>query len=161
VLLQAPEAARYRHAIEVRHPSYFHPDFYALLRRQRCAFVIADTAGKFSYAEEVTAGFVYVRLHGSRELYVSGYTDEELDRWAERIRGWARPGGGPARDVYVYFDNDAKVHAPHDARRLAARLSDLAPDVNAGRSPGSATTRPARDRSVGDSQRTGARSTTE
>jgi uncharacterized protein YecE (DUF72 family) len=87
--------------------------------------VIADTAGRFSYAEEVTAGFVYVRLHGSRELYVSGYTDEELERWAERIRRWARPEDGPALDVYVYFDNDARGHAPHDARRLAARLSDL------------------------------------
>ena len=111
----------YRHAFEVRHPSYFVDEFYDLLRAYGIGFVIADTAGKFGYAEEVTADFVYVRLHGSRELYVSGYTDEELDGWAERALEW---NGGPGRghDVYIYVDNDAKVHAPHDARRLLERV---------------------------------------
>jgi uncharacterized protein YecE (DUF72 family) len=108
----------YRHAFEVRHPSYFCEEFYDLLRAHHCAFVIADTAGRYSYAEELTADFVYVRLHGSTELYVSGYTHSELDAWARKIRRW-RAGG---RDIYVYFDNDAKVHAPHDAQRLADRL---------------------------------------
>jgi uncharacterized protein YecE (DUF72 family) len=84
--------------------------------------VVADTAGKFPYAEEVTADFVYVRLHGSRELYASGYTDEELDEWARKIAAWRGVGGGTPRDVYVYFDNDAKVHAPFDAIRLAERV---------------------------------------
>ena len=112
----------YRHAFEVRHESYFCDEFYDILRSHDCAFVIADTAGKFPYAEELTADFVYVRLHGSRQLYVSGYTDEELDHWAVRLRRW-RGQGSRARDVYVYFDNDAKVHAPHDAQRLAARLA--------------------------------------
>ncbi len=108
----------YRHAFEVRHPTYFCSEFYDLLRTHRCGFVIADTAGKFPYAEEVTADFVYVRLHGSEELYASGYTDAELDWWAEKVRAWRDSG----RDVYVYFDNDAKVHAPFDAGRLAERL---------------------------------------
>jgi uncharacterized protein YecE (DUF72 family) len=66
----------------------------------------------------VTADFVYVRLHGSQQLYVSGYTDEELDEWARKIARWR----SEARDVYVYFDNDAKVHAPFDAMRLAERV---------------------------------------
>jgi len=109
----------YRHVFEVRHPSYFCEEFYAILRSHRCALVFADTAGKSDYAEELTADFVYVRLHGSRELYVSGYSDDELDDWAARIRRWRKRG---AQDAYVYFDNDAKVHAPHDARRLAQRL---------------------------------------
>jgi len=113
---------RFRHAFEVRHPSYFHEEFYALLREHRCAFVVADTAGKFPYAEEVTTNFVYVRLHGSRELYASGYTDEELDAWAAKIAGWRDPARG-GRDVYVYFDNDAKVHAPADAARLSERVA--------------------------------------
>ena len=117
-LVASPAKVRYRHALEVRHPSYFHPEFYDLLRRHRCAFVIADTAGKFGYAEEVTAPFVYVRLHGSRQLYTSGYTPDELDAWAAKIRAWMAGG----RDVYVYFDNDALGHAPHDARNLAARV---------------------------------------
>jgi uncharacterized protein YecE (DUF72 family) len=120
-LVDAAAPVKFRHAFEVRHPSYFHEEFYALLREHRCAFVIADTAGKFPYAEQVTADFVYVRLHGSQQLYASGYTDEELDAWAQRCTGWRSEAGG-ARDVYVYFDNDAKVHAPYDALRLAERL---------------------------------------
>jgi uncharacterized protein YecE (DUF72 family) len=117
-LVTATERVPYRHAFEVRHPSYFTQEFYDLLRSHRCAFVIADTAGRYPYAEEVTADFVYVRLHGSRELYVSRYADGELDTWAQRVGTWR----GDAHDVYVYFDNDAKVHAPFDALRLRDRV---------------------------------------
>ena len=91
--------------------------FLAMLRRQRVALVVADTAGKFPHTEEEAADFMYLRLHGDTELYVSGYGDEALDGWAERIQAWRRQG-----DVYCYFDNDAKVHAPFDAGRLMARL---------------------------------------
>ena len=108
----------YRHAFEVRHPSFFCDEFYSLLEDAGCALVLADTAGKFPYEERITADFVYIRLHGSTQLYVSGYTDAELDMWAAKIRRWRRRG-----DVYVYFDNDAKVHAPFDAMRLAERLA--------------------------------------
>jgi uncharacterized protein YecE (DUF72 family) len=122
-LTEAAEPVTLRHAFEVRHPSYFHEEFYFLLREHGYAFVIADTAGKFPYAEEVTTDFVYVRLHGSRQLYVSGYSDDEIEEWAQRVLTWT--GAGRARDVYVYFDNDAKVHAPHDALRLAKRVAEL------------------------------------
>jgi uncharacterized protein YecE (DUF72 family) len=126
-----------RHAIEIRHQSFLDPAFVALLRRHQVAFVFADSVA-WPYAEDVTAEFVYLRLHGSEELYASGYSDEALDHWAARIRLWARglepndarliePGTRPApdkpRDVLVYFDNDAKVRAPVDARSLRARLS--------------------------------------
>jgi uncharacterized protein YecE (DUF72 family) len=117
-LVTAAAPISYRHAFEVRHPSYFTGEFFELLRAHGCAFVIADTAGRYPYAEEVTADFVYARLHGSQELYVSGYTEPELDEWARRVSQW-RSGGS---DVYVYFDNDAKVHAPFDARRLRERV---------------------------------------
>ncbi len=104
------------------------------------AFVFADAAGKWPYAEDITADFVYIRLHGAEQLYVSGYSDAELDWWASRIKSWHR--GKQAkdarlisilkpkpvqRDVYAYFDNDAKVHAPFDARRLATHLGMRAP----------------------------------
>src|SRR6185437_10057493 len=120
-LVDAAARVPYRHAFEVRHPSYFHEEFYAILRAHDCAFVIADTAGRYGYAEQVTADFVYVRLHGSSALYASDYTDEELAAWADRIGRWTGTEGG-ARDVYVYFDNDAKVHAPHNAMQLADLL---------------------------------------
>jgi uncharacterized protein YecE (DUF72 family) len=117
-LIKTVARTAFRHAFEVRHPSFFCEQFYELLRRYDCGFVIADTAGKFPYAEEVTTDFVYVRLHGSQQLYVSGYTDRELDDWAAKIGRWRR-----TRDVFVYFDNDAKVHAPFDALRLIERIS--------------------------------------
>ncbi len=107
-----------RHAIEVRHDSFRDPAFTALARRHGVAIVVADTAGRWPLLDEPTAGHMYVRLHGDRELYVSGYDDAALDRWAARVRGWADEG----RDVHVYFDNDVKVRAPFDAMALARRL---------------------------------------
>jgi uncharacterized protein YecE (DUF72 family) len=102
-----------RHAVEVRHESFRDPAFIALLRKYGVAVVVADTAGKWPDFDEVTADFVYVRLHGEHELYASGYDDASLARWAARIRAWAKKG-----DVYCYFDNDIKVRAPFDAKRL-------------------------------------------
>ena len=97
---------------------------------------MADTAGTFPYLDDVTAGFVYVRLHGDAELYTSGYSPEALDRWATLIRAWRAgevpvgeqtvappaPSAAEGRDVFVYFDNDVKVHAPFDAIALAERV---------------------------------------
>jgi uncharacterized protein YecE (DUF72 family) len=129
-----------RHAIEIRHQSFLDPAFIALLRRHGVALVFADSV-EWPYAEDLTADFVYVRLHGSEELYASGYSEEALDHWAARIKPWARglqpndarlidpempPARRAARDVFVYFDNDAKVHAPFDARALRAKLTDHA-----------------------------------
>jgi uncharacterized protein YecE (DUF72 family) len=125
-----------RHAVEIRHASFADPSFVALLREHGVALVVADAAGRWPYLEDVTADFMYLRLHGEEELYASGYTEEALDRWAARIDAWRR-GSEPAdarrigdtpapaarpRDVYCYFDNDVKVKAPYDARRLMEKL---------------------------------------
>jgi len=133
--LVAP-AIRLRHAVEVRHESFRDPAFIDQLRRHRIALVTADTAGKWPYLEDLTADFIYLRLHGDEKIYVSGYTDAALDRRAARIRLW-REGREPrdaqrasdrqaparrSRDVYCYFDNDVKVHAPYDALGLMQRL---------------------------------------
>jgi uncharacterized protein YecE (DUF72 family) len=107
-----------RHALEVRHDSFADPGAVALLREHGVALVVADTAGKWPFLDEVTAEFVYVRLHGDAELYVSGYDDAALDAWAARARTWS----GTGRDVWVYFDNDVKARAPFDAMALAQRL---------------------------------------
>jgi uncharacterized protein YecE (DUF72 family) len=133
---EAIARTRIRHAFEPRHESFFCEDFVELLRKHNAALVFSDTAGKFSYAEDLTADFVYIRLHGSEELYSGGYTDRELDRWAKRIRSWRsgrqprdarllanRTGSkGAPRDVYVYFDNSITSHAPLDAISLSKRL---------------------------------------
>lgn len=114
-----------RHALEIRHPSYLNTEFYDLLRKHNVALVVADSAGRWPMVTEMTSDFMYVRLHGGEELYVSGYSDEQLDEWAATIRGWLSGTGCPdgrGRDVQVYFDNDVKVHAPFNAMALAQRL---------------------------------------
>jgi uncharacterized protein YecE (DUF72 family) len=123
-----------RHALEVRHSSFETAEFVQLLRDNDIALVCADTAGRWPLLDDVTSDFVYVRLHGDQELYVSGYGHAALDRWAARVRTWqqggtptdgrtlARPASVREREVFVYLDNDAKVHAPFDAIALAHRL---------------------------------------
>jgi len=117
--LTATDADRpLRHAVEPRHESFRDPAFAALLRAHGAALVMADSPGTWPVFDEATADFRYARLHGADELYASGYTAAALDAWAERVHGWLADG-----DVFVYFDNDAKVHAPYDAIALADRLA--------------------------------------
>lgn len=127
---------RIRHCVEVRHESFATPDFIRLLRKYGIAWVVADTPNPWPLYEDVTADFIYMRLHGSTELYNSRYSDEELERWARFIDAW-RNGGEPedarlicptrararaARDVYCYFDNTDKRHAPENAKHLMRLL---------------------------------------
>jgi len=108
---------RIRHALEFRSRSFCTEDAFELMRRYDVACVVADTASRWPMADAVTSDLVYVRLHGDQELYVSGYSDAALDHWAERCLGWSERA-----DVVVYFDNDAKGFAPHDALRLLDRV---------------------------------------
>jgi uncharacterized protein YecE (DUF72 family) len=107
-----------RHALEFRSPTFATPEAMAVLREHEVACVLADTAGRWPRVDEDTGPIRYVRLHGDRELYASGYSEKALDEWAVRCRGWASDG----QDVFVYFDNDIKGYAPHDAMALIGRL---------------------------------------
>ncbi len=135
-----------RHCLEIRNDTCASPGFVALLRAHNIGLVVADTV-EWPLLFDLTSDFVYCRLHGSEELYASGYGDAALDVWAERVVRWARgqdaedePAGSrlhghhaspepakklAARDVYVYFDNDAKVHAPFDAQHLRERVDRM------------------------------------
>jgi len=131
-----------RHAIEIRNESFLEPSFVELLRKYGVALVVAETANKWPLTFDVTADFIYMRLHGDKELYTSGYGDKALSRWAARIKAWHR-GSEPAdvnrisarkppsrkpRDIYCYFDNtDVKLRAPVDAQSLMRKLG-LQPD---------------------------------
>ena len=126
-----------RHAIEIRHESFLDADFVTLLREHNVALVVAETARKWPMTLDVTADFLYLRLHGDKELYRSGYSDPSLDRWAKRIAAWHRgtesaaankllakrsAAAGP-RDIYCFFDNtDIKLRAPADAQTLMRKL---------------------------------------
>ncbi len=127
-----------RHAIEIRHASFVVPEFVAMLRKHQVALVCAD-AVEWPRLMDVTSDFIYCRLHGSEELYTSGYNGKAIEEWAQRIATWAKGGESSdgdyasnqrstkrtKRDVYVYFDNDAKVCAPRDAKRLEERMAEL------------------------------------
>ena len=158
-----------RHALEVRHETFVDDAFVALLRAQNVALVVADTAGKWPYAEDVTADFVYVRLHGDKKLYVSGYVNAALDRWRDRLIAWSQgsqtadahcisadaPGACAGRDVFCYFDNDVKVKAPRDARALANKVQARGGNVIVPRETSKrlSTSRSPRSRSVTDEAR--------
>jgi uncharacterized protein YecE (DUF72 family) len=126
-----------RHAVEIRHESFLDPSFVDLLREYNVALVIAETARRWPMAQDMTADFVYMRLHGDKELYRSGYSDKSLDRWARRIGAWQagaepedaekisirKPASRKPRDVYCFFDNtDVKLRAPFDAQTLMRKL---------------------------------------
>jgi uncharacterized protein YecE (DUF72 family) len=127
-----------RHAVEIRHESFVNEEFIKLLRRHGVGLVVADTV-EWPLLMDLTSSFVYCRLHGSKELYASGYDSEALDTWARRVVTWAWGGevydGRRAskydapkrkrRDVFVYFDNDMKVRAPFDAAQLRDRVRKL------------------------------------
>ena len=118
-----------------------------MLRAHNIGLVVADTV-EWPLLFDATSDFVYVRLHGSEQLYASGYEDAALDLWAQRVVDWAsgrtpsvatspiaRPNQARCaspdcadvqpRDVFVYFDNDAKVRAPFDALGLRSRVDAL------------------------------------
>lgn len=127
-----------RHAMEVRHASFETPEFVALLRKHDVALVCTDSP-QWPQMMDITADFIYCRLHGAEELYASGYDDKTLQEWAKRAVSWSRgenpdnaklaatPRSGKQipRDVFVYFDNDAKVRAPHDAQELQSVVAAI------------------------------------
>lgn len=141
--LQADAKRPVRHAIEIRHESFRDPAFIDLLRRYGVALVCADTVD-WPRLMDLTADFVYCRLHGSAELYRSRYGKADLKSWAARIETWAlgepmRDGefaGDPnaaslqPREVFLFFDNTDKRHAPGDAAALMRMLKlALRPDA--------------------------------
>lgn len=133
---KADGTRRLRHAIEIRNETFFDPAFVGLARNFGVAIVFSDAA-TWPYTEEVTAGFVYLRLHGAEKTYASNYSDRQLVCWADRIRKWRagqepgdaeritdrKPPPRKSRDVYIYFDNDQHAYAPRNARRLAELLA--------------------------------------
>lgn len=107
---------KYKYAIEVRNKTFIDDKFFTLLKRKNIAFCIADSAGKYPFCEEMTADFIYIRLHGSKRLYASEYIEEELIVWEKKIRNWNKL-------TFVYFDNDFMGFAVKNALRLRELLT--------------------------------------
>jgi len=115
VLARWPET---RHAIEMRHTSWFVDDVRARLQEARVASCLSD-APDFPMWDAVTTDLVYVRLHGHTRKYASSYSAASLARWAARAQAWAAEG----RAVYIYLDNDAEGAAIANAVSLTKLLA--------------------------------------
>ncbi len=106
-----------RHTIEFRHSSWFEDEVADLLSQHNIAVCQSD-AGDWPLWQCVTADFVYVRLHGKPQTYVSNYSVAKLEKWAGQTKRWLKQG----QDVFIYFDNDAEVKAPFNALSLQKLL---------------------------------------
>jgi uncharacterized protein YecE (DUF72 family) len=126
---------RIRHAFEFRHESFLTDEMARIAKRHGVALAFSHSS-EWPYVEQLTAGFVYLRLHGPSRLYASRY-HERLGHWAERVKTWSMgespedanefssvpPPSRTGRDVYVYFDNDHRGYAPAEATKLRRLLS--------------------------------------
>ena len=109
----------HRYTFEFRDPSWHHPEIYRALKRHNAAFCLYELDG-FKAPTQLTADFVYVRLHGPGRKYQGDYSSKQLRDWARRIARWRKA----VRAIYVYFDNDQAGYAAKNA----AELKDLVGD---------------------------------
>jgi len=134
LLPDAVDGRPLRHVLDVRAPGFVDSNYLSLVRAHGMATVFTDSREYPSFAD-VTAGFVYLRLMRSRPEIASGYSDDELQSWAQRARTWAHGGepddvpridppaaAGKPREVFVYFISAAKERNPAAAMALIERL---------------------------------------
>jgi len=107
----------YRYTFEFRDESWFDERIYEILRKYNAAFCMYYLEGKAS-PKEVTADFIYIRLHGAERSYQGKYTTSQLAGWAGAISAWNRMG----KEVYCYFNNDIHAAAPDNAAELNGML---------------------------------------
>ena len=103
---------KFRYVFEFRNPDWYKPEIYDLLKKHNCAFCIYELAGHIS-PSQITADFVYLRLHGPGNKYQGSYSDETLQSWADECLKWSE-----TKDVFVYFDNDQNGYAAFNALKL-------------------------------------------
>jgi uncharacterized protein YecE (DUF72 family) len=103
----------HRYTFEFRDHTWYTQEVYDVLRVHNCAFCIYELAGHTSPVE-VTADFVYIRLHGPGDKYQGNYTSVALKKWASKCTAWTKD----KKDVYIYFDNDQQGYAAFNAQQL-------------------------------------------
>lgn len=107
-----------KYAVEFRHPSWMDEGIFELLRRYNVAHVsVSSKAMPMNLT--VTSNLVYIRFHGLEGGAAHDYTRAELEPWAEHIRTRTRQG----KEVFVYFNNDANVRAPANAKLLCEMVN--------------------------------------
>ena len=103
----------HQYAFEFRNQTWYNDDVYAILEKHNAAFCIYELEHQLSPLQ-VTADFVYVRLHGPGKKYQGTYTNAVLNTWASRCTKWR----DEKKQVFVYFDNDQEGYAVRNALTL-------------------------------------------
>ena len=101
------------HSVEFRHQSWFNETVYEVLKQNNINLCIADSP-RWPSEEVITSDFIYVRFHGGRVLYGSEYSEDELKRWARKVRRWAKK----ETLLFAFFNNDANGFAVRNAKRF-------------------------------------------
>jgi len=109
---------KHRFVLEFRHESWFSEDVYQKLKKHRNISLCLASSPKWPFREIVTGNFVYIRMHGGETLYSSNYSNEELKKWADKIKKWQTKG----LDIYIYFNNDALGYAVKNAQTLKSMI---------------------------------------
>lgn len=104
----------YHFALEPRHESWMTPAAIKLLKKYKIAFVIAESGDRFPSGEFITAKNIYIRFHGPKGDYASGYSATYLQRYAEKISQWQQAG----HHIWVFFNNDVHGYAIRNALTL-------------------------------------------
>jgi uncharacterized protein YecE (DUF72 family) len=118
----AKKDGKIRFAVEFRHSHCFEPEMIEVIRRYKAALVFANSTKYPTAPLEATSDFIYIRLHGPRQMFASGYSEDDLKPWAKLMKKFFKEG----KDVYVYFNNDQHTHAPANAKILQ-KLMGLKP----------------------------------
>lgn len=118
LIAQLPDG---RHAIELRHPSWFTQNVYELLERHGVALVLGDHPQRPFQTARATASWRYIRFHYGARGRRGNYSKAELEQWAKRLHRWRA-----THELLVYFNNDWEGFAPHNAQWLGRRLTQLA-----------------------------------
>jgi uncharacterized protein YecE (DUF72 family) len=108
------EYKAYEFVMEVRHDTWLQDDSLNLMAKYNIGLVISQSDGVFPYSEMVTAKNIYIRFHGPKELYASGYSDDALRHYADKCKAWAFEG----HVIWAFFNNDIHGFAFKDAQRL-------------------------------------------
>ncbi len=115
----------FRYAFEFRDTSWFNDHTYNALAAHNAAFCVYQVASRTT-PQEITADFIYLRLHGPKGTSQGTYAPSVLTDWVDRFIEWA----GNGKEIFCYFDNDESGFAAKDAvqmqKILNTRFSQIA-----------------------------------
>jgi uncharacterized protein YecE (DUF72 family) len=102
-----------RHALEVRHESWYDPEVFARLHEHDVALVDAYRKGLDLPNDVDTASFRFLRFHYGERGRRGNYSESELDELAPHVA---------PLDGFAYFNNDWEAFAPRNAVGLKQRI---------------------------------------